>query len=95
LHDPVAQVTRPDVRLIGYARVDLEPGASRRVSFDVSADLSSFTGVAGVRIVEPGDLELRLSTSSSESRHLVNIRLLGPERAVGFTRRMVAGVTVE
>ncbi len=45
LHDPVAQVTRPDVRLIGYARVDVEPGASRRVSFDVSADLSSFTGV--------------------------------------------------
>jgi beta-xylosidase len=95
LHDPVAQVTRPDVRLIGYARVDLEPGASRRVSFDVSADLSSFTGVAGVRIVEPGDLQLRLSTSSSESRHIVNVRLLGPERAVGLSRRMVADVTVE
>ncbi|HEY5049818.1 MAG TPA: glycoside hydrolase family 3 N-terminal domain-containing protein, partial [Acidothermaceae bacterium] len=95
LHDPVAQVTRPDVRLIGYARVDVEPGASRRVSFDVSADLSSFTGVAGVRIVEPGDLQLRLSTSSSESRHIVNIRLIGPERAVGLSRRMVADVTVE
>jgi beta-xylosidase len=95
LHDPVAQVTRPDVRLIGYARVALEPGESRRVSFDVSADLSSFTGVAGVRIVEPGDLQLRLSTSSSESRHIVNIRLLGPERAVGLSRRMVADATVE
>jgi beta-xylosidase len=95
LHDPVAQVTRPDVRLIGYARVTVEPGQSRRVSFDVSADLSSFTGVAGVRIVEPGDLQLRLSTSSSDSRHIVNIRLLGPERAVGLARRMVADATVE
>jgi len=95
LHDPVGQVTRPDVRLIGYTRVEVEPGQSRRVSFDVSADLSSFTGVAGVRIVEPGDLQLRLSTSSSESRHIVNIRLLGPERAVGLSRRMVADVTVE
>ena len=95
LHDPVAQITRPDVRLVGYARVAVEPGASRRVSFDVSADLSSFTGVGGVRIVEPGDLQLRLSTSSSESPHVVNIRLLGPERTVGLTRRMVADVTVE
>ena len=95
LHDPVAQVTRPDVRLIGYARVDVAPGESRRVSFDVSADLSSFTGLSGVRIVEPGDLQLRLSTSSSESPHIVNIRLLGPERAVGLSRRMVADVTVE
>ena len=95
LHDPVAQVTRPDVRLIGYARVSVEPGQSRRVSFDVSADLSSFTGVAGARIVEPGDLELRLSASSSESRHIVNVRLLGPERVVGLSRRMVADVTVE
>jgi beta-xylosidase len=95
LHDPVAQVTRPDVRLIGYTRVDVEAGQSRRVSFDVSADLSCFTGVAGVRIVEPGDLELRLGASSSDSRHIVNIRLLGPERAVGLSRRMVADVTVE
>jgi beta-xylosidase len=95
LHDPVAQVTRPDVRLIGYARVAVEPGESRRVSFDVSADLSSFTGVAGVRIVEPGDLQFRLSTSSSESRHIVNVRLLGPERTVGLSRRMVADATVE
>jgi len=95
LHDPVAQVTRPDVRLIGYARVAVPPGESRRVSFDVSADLSSFTGLGGVRIVEPGDLQLRLSTSSSESLHMVNIRLLGPQRAVGLSRRMVADVTVE
>src|SRR5205823_681063 len=26
LHDPVASVTRPDVRLIGYQRLELAPG---------------------------------------------------------------------
>src|SRR4051812_3086324 len=31
LHDPVASVTRPDVRLIGYRRVELEPGGTARV----------------------------------------------------------------
>ena len=33
LHDPVAQVTRPVVRLVGFARVQLEPLASARVRF--------------------------------------------------------------
>jgi beta-xylosidase len=94
LRDPVAQVTRPDVRLIGYARVELQPGATARVTFDVSADLSSFTGRAGRHIVEPGDLELQLSSSSSEPRHIVNLRLVGPERVVDSSRRMVADVTV-
>jgi beta-xylosidase len=94
LRDPVAQVTRPDVRLIGYARVDLKAGASSRVTFDVPADLSSFTGRSGRRIVEPGDLELLLSSSSAEVRHTANLRLVGPERVVGSSRRMVADVTV-
>ncbi len=66
LHDPVAQVTRPESRLIGYGRVSLDPGESRTVSFDVHADLSSFTGRSGRRIVEPGELELRLGRSSTD-----------------------------
>jgi beta-xylosidase len=95
LRDPVASVTRPDVRLIGYARVVVEPGRSVRVSFDVSADLSSFTGREGRRIVEPGDLQLQLSASSSEPRLEVNLRLVGAERVVGISRQMVANVTIE
>src|SRR6185437_12290580 len=31
LHDPIAQVTRPDVRLVGYARVQLKPQQSAEV----------------------------------------------------------------
>jgi beta-xylosidase len=92
LHDPVAQVTRPVVRLIGYARVPLSPGESRRVSFAVHADLTCFTGRAGVRVVEPGELELRLSSSSSTVRQVVRARLVGPERVLDHGREMVAAV---
>ena len=46
LHDPVAQVTRPTVVLVGYARVPLEPGQQRRVEFTVHTDLTSFIGRA-------------------------------------------------
>lgn len=94
LHDPVAQVTRPVVRLIGYARVALAPGAQRRVSFDVHAELSSFTGRCGRRIVEPGDLELRLSASSADVRDMVALRVTGDEREVDHSRRLVSLVTV-
>jgi beta-xylosidase len=95
LHDPVAQVTRPVVRLVGYARVELAPGESRRVAFTVPADLSSFTGLAGHRLVEPGDLELRISASSGDPRHVVPVRLVGPARAVDHRRALTATVTVE
>jgi beta-xylosidase len=95
LHDPVAQVTRPVVRLVGYARVPLEPGESRRVSFTVHADLTSFTGRDGRRVVEPGELELRLSASSAEVRGVVRYRLVGRERVIGHDREMVAGVRVD
>jgi beta-xylosidase len=94
LHDPVAQVTRPDVRLVGYARVELEPQQSAEVNFRFYADLSAFTGIDGCRVVEPGDLELRLSKSSGQPVHCPRIRLTGPLRTVDSTRQLAAAVTV-
>ncbi|MEV1290213.1 glycoside hydrolase family 3 N-terminal domain-containing protein [Micromonospora sp. NPDC049679] len=94
LHDPVAQVTRPVIRLTGYARVALAPGEARAVDFRVHADLACFTGRAGERIVEPGELELRLSASSADDRHTVALRLVGPERRVDHRRQLAAEVTV-
>ncbi|MGB3733199.1 MAG: glycoside hydrolase family 3 N-terminal domain-containing protein [Microbacterium sp.] len=53
-HDPVASVTRPVAQLLGYARVQLAPGESRRVRFDVPAARFAFTDRRLVRVVEPG-----------------------------------------
>jgi len=95
LHDPVAQVTRPVMRLIGYARVAVAAGQARRVAFDVPADLAAFTGRRGRRIVESGDLELRLAASSADVRHTVAVRLVGPERVVDHHRSLVAAPTLD
>jgi beta-xylosidase len=94
LHDPVAQVTRPTVRLIGYAKIGLAPGECRRVRFTVHADLSAFTGRRGLTVVEPGDLELRLSASSAAPRQVVGVRLVGPERVLDHRRRLTSDVSV-
>ncbi|MFB6935001.1 beta-xylosidase/alpha-l-arabinosidase [Streptomyces chartreusis] len=88
LHDPVASVTRPDVRLIGYQRVNLEPGESRRVTFHFHTDLSSFTDRSGRRVVEPGELELRVGASSADVRYTARLQLTGPVRELGMDRRL-------
>jgi beta-xylosidase len=94
LHDPVARVARPVTQLVGYARVALEPGQAAEVVFDFHADLASYTVRPGERIVEPGAVELRLAASSSDVRHTVPLALTGPERTVGFDRRMTCGAEV-
>ena len=94
LHDPVASVTRPPVRLVGYARVEVEPGRAKRVTFDFHADLASFTGLDNRKVVEPGLLELRVSRSSQDVRHVIRVDMVGARRIVGHDRRMTMGATV-
>ncbi|MGW6588184.1 beta-glucosidase family protein [Streptomyces globisporus] len=95
LHDPVASVVQPVQRLIGYVRLDLDAGRAARVRVTVPADLSSFTGREGHRIVEPGDLELRLSASSTDARLTARVTLTGPVRTVDHTRRLHMSVQTE
>lgn len=95
LHDPVASVVQPVQRLIGYVRIDLGPGQAAGVRATVPADLASFTGREGHRIVEPGDLELRLSASSDDPRLTARVTLTGPVRTVDHTRRLHMSITTE
>jgi beta-glucosidase len=91
----VAQTTQPVVRLIGYQRVPLEPGAAARVSFTVHADLASFTGLAGERVVEPGAVELRFGRSAQDIAAAVPLHLTGAVREVGPDRRLLPEVHVD
>ncbi|MEY9931468.1 beta-xylosidase [Catenulispora sp. GP43] len=86
LHDPQAEVARPVQQLIAAPRVDLEPGTTRTVVIDLPADTTSYTGRAGRRIVEPGEVELWVGASSRDIRARLTARLAGPPREVGFDR---------
>ncbi|WP_243057556.1 glycoside hydrolase family 3 N-terminal domain-containing protein [Nocardioides sp. SR21] len=94
LHDRSASVVRPVQQLIGAARVDLAPGESRAVRFDLHADLTSFTGRELVRIVEPGEVELRVGASSADIRAVLTLDLVGPGREVGTDRVLEPTVSV-
>jgi beta-xylosidase len=88
LHDPVASVVQPVIRLIGYARVELEPEETAAVVFDVPADAASFTGIDGRRVVEPGELEFRIARSSAETEFSVRVEVTGEPLAVDHLRRL-------
>ncbi|KNC17870.1 beta-glucosidase [Arthrobacter sp. RIT-PI-e] len=86
VHDPVASVVRPVQRLVGFRRVDLEPGESVELSIHVPADLTSFTDRNGERVVEPGEIVLALGASSTDLRITHSVQLTGGTRVVGFDR---------
>jgi beta-xylosidase len=94
VHDPVAQVVRPSIYLAGYTRVDLEPGQARRVRFVLPTDLTSFVGRRGLRIVEPGRIELLLGSSSADTRFRLPAELTGPERVIEGVRQMITDTQV-
>ncbi|MEV6247485.1 glycoside hydrolase family 3 N-terminal domain-containing protein [Streptomyces sp. NPDC051742] len=94
LHDPVASVVQPLQRLIGYVRLDLAAGQEARIDATVPADLASFTGRDGTRVVEPGELELRFGASSTEPRLTARVVLAGAARQVDHRRRLHADFEV-
>ncbi len=93
--DPVAEIARPVRRLVGFAKVALEAGASARVEFTLSAELASYTGADLRRRVDTGTLVFHVGTSSEAlvARHEIDIT--GQPRHVGHDRMIVAPVTVE
>ena len=94
LEDPVAEVTRPVIQLLGFQRVALEPGRHARVTFRVHADRLSYTGRAHRRIVDAGEVGLLLASSSQDVRLRARVSVTGPTRTLGPERTMITGAEV-
>ncbi len=65
VQDRVGSVTRPVRELKGFQRVHLQPGASRVVSFELSADDLAFFGRDMQRATEPGAFHAWIGGSST------------------------------
>ncbi|MET0787996.1 MAG: glycoside hydrolase family 3 N-terminal domain-containing protein [Cellulomonas sp.] len=66
-HDVQGTITRPVAALLGYARVELEPGGSSRVTFSVPTTRFAFSDRRMVRVVEPGDVEVWIGSHAAAS----------------------------
>jgi beta-glucosidase len=65
VQDRVGSITRPVRELKGFQRVHLQPGASRVVSFELSADDLAFFGRDMTRATEPGAFHAWIGGSST------------------------------
>ncbi|MET9271678.1 glycoside hydrolase family 3 N-terminal domain-containing protein [Kribbella sp. NPDC003557] len=94
LRDVVARVARPLKLLTGFARVSLAPGQAADVTFRVHADRTAYTDPGLQRIVEPGDLEVMVGTSSLDLPCRAMLRITGDVRVVGHDRVLTTPVTI-
>ena len=76
-HDEVASVARPVAQLIGFQRVSLEAGAEQRVEFTVPTERLAFTGVDGIRRVEPGRIRLWVGGACDDEETSTAIEIVG------------------
>jgi beta-glucosidase len=60
LNERFASVTPPLKRLKRFAKVSLQPGESRQISFELTTDDLSFIGADNKRVVEPGIFDVRV-----------------------------------
>ena len=65
IRDQVSSVTRPVKELRGFARVTLQPGESKTVTFKVGPDELSLIDRRMQRVVEPGRFDVMVGTSSA------------------------------
>jgi beta-glucosidase len=68
VHDVVASLVRPIKALKGFRRIKLAPGETQTVSFTLGLDELAFYNAALQRVVEPGDFEIFIGSSSADIR---------------------------
>ena len=64
--DLVASISPPNRRLRRFAKISLEPGQSRTLTFKLRRDDLSFIGTNNKPVVEPGDFEVKVGGLSQK-----------------------------
>jgi len=67
IRDRVSSVTRPVKELKGFRRIDLEPGQTETLRFEITPESLAFWDVNMKYRVEPGDFEIMVGTSSQDA----------------------------
>ena len=93
--DSATGLTLPAQQLVGFARVDLEPCASKTVTFVLPLSVLAYTGLSGDLIMEPGPIELSAGSSSSDLRSTAKLTVTGKTLTIrGQDRKFFSVATV-
>ena len=75
-HDEVGSVTRPLAQLLDFRRVALAPGADALVEFEVPIERLAFTGLDGVKRVEPGAIRLWVGSACDDEETVARLEIV-------------------
>jgi beta-glucosidase-like glycosyl hydrolase len=95
LRDRLASTSRPVKELKAFARIAIEPHAKVRLRVRLPVDMLNFTDERGERIVEPGEFELMIGSSSRDIHLNATLTVTGAApRTLERDWRMVSDVQV-
>ncbi|WP_157447370.1 fibronectin type III-like domain-contianing protein [Catenovulum agarivorans] len=66
IKDLFGSASRPAMDLEGFEKIELKPGESKTVQFTINPEMLMFTSVEIKPILEAGDYEVMVETSSKE-----------------------------
>ena len=81
-------------QLVGFARVELEPGASKTVKFVMPLSLLGYTGLSGEFILEPGPVEMSAGSNSNDIRSSAALTVTGKTRFIRDEDREFLSVAI-
>jgi beta-glucosidase len=93
VQDQVASVARPDRMLVGFARITLDPGQARSVTFTVHPSRLAFYDPQMRFVVEPGAFRFMVGASSADIRAEAVVELCG--EVVEYRQREIVATQVQ
>jgi beta-glucosidase len=95
IRDKVASVTRPIKELKGFKRITLNEDEEKTVKFNLSADQLAFYDKDVKLVVEPGEFNVMVGTSSEDIKLEGKFQVVGKKREVVSPRRLFTVVEVD
>ncbi len=95
VHDPIASVTRPVKELKGFARLKLQPGERKTVTFTLDTALLAFYDAEMRFVVEPGTIEIMVGSSSEDIRLRGKLTISGTVTDVSARRAYLSRVDID
>lgn len=82
VHDAFANITRPVMELKGFKRIGLEPGEKKTVTFQLAVNQLGFYDRDMAFVVEPGEIEVMVGSSSREIACIGAFEITGEKTAI-------------
>ena len=95
VRDVYASLVRPVKELKAFKRLTLQPKQRALVSFAIPVDMLNFTDKDNQRMVEAGEFEIMVGTSSSDIRLKGRVDVVGENRVLDRHWRMESQANVE